>query len=63
MKVYIVTGGCRDDHHIIAVCKTPELAALRSTHREKFGKSAPDGEWTNLFSPLARSSFSSLAPG
>ena len=48
MKVYIVTGGGRDDHHIIAVCKTPELADHRvTTENQKCpGLNATYEEWT-----------------
>ena len=48
MKVYIVSGGCTGDEHIIAVCKTPELADHRvTTENQKCpGLNATYAEWT-----------------
>ena len=48
MKVYIVTGGGRDDHHINAECKTPELSEDRSTDEniKCRGLGATYEEWT-----------------
>lgn len=48
MKVYVVTGGCRGDEHIIAVCKTPELAEDRCTAENRKCRSlcATYDEWT-----------------
>lgn len=48
MKVYVVTGGCRGDEHIIAVCKTPDLAEQRCTteNRKCHGLGATYEEWT-----------------
>lgn len=48
MKVYIVSGGCAGDEHIISVCKTPELADYRVTaeNRKCPGLNATYEEWT-----------------
>lgn len=47
MKVYVVTGGCRGDEHIIAVCKTAKLANQRCTteNRKCHGLNATFEEW------------------
>lgn len=47
MKVYVVCGGCTSDQHIIAVCKTPELADQRCTteNRKCHGLNATFEEW------------------
>mgnify|MGYP001047821790 CR=1 FL=1 len=48
MKVYVVLGGCTGDQHIIAVCKTPELANDRANkeNRNCRGLNATFEEWT-----------------
>ena len=48
MKVYIVSGGCTGDEHIIAVCKTPELANDRVMKETQScpGLGATYEEWT-----------------
>lgn len=47
MKVYIVIGGCQGDEHVIAVCKTSELANDRacSENRKCHGLGAYFEEW------------------
>ena len=47
MKVYVVCGGCAGDQHVIAVCKTPELASDRANgeNRKCHGLGAYFEEW------------------
>lgn len=48
MKVYVVCGGCSGDQHIIAVCKTQELANHLCTieNQKCRGLGAVYEEWT-----------------
>ena len=48
MKVYVVSGGCTGDQHIIAICKTPRLADDRVEKENKKlpGLDAYFEEWT-----------------
>lgn len=48
MKVYVVCGGCSGDHHIIAICRTEEIANDRvcKENRKCHGLNAYFEEWT-----------------